>query len=874
MPSMSRPSNRRPGKPSAPNRRSMTHCAGLESAEQVLVVWTEDQFFDGTNQPFSCLHALIDGMQGPDRNQRLVRVIGPNSSDKLSAVGHELGRGRFAMNMALPPRFFSPMATADALFFPKERQSLLVERTIATDLDLARAMVAELRNRGVDLPRPQTSKNEQETAMRARRDRVLLLSEWDTFYGRALPLSFGVSLLTADPADVSTPDDLREQQQATLNMLREDPDAWQKHLPEIVRVSYLRGLDGRTHRTTPLNEVNVKTPNHGLEDGVGPARLDYVRRLAIELKARQGKGPVRAIGILGSDVYDKLLLIRALREVFPESVFFTTDLDARLWQASEIRWTRNLVVASSFGLRVVHGPLPTGAEYDSAALDRIHERQLQLPPFRDNYQSSVYYAALRALGLERWRDAGDGRSVEHPQLFELGHSGPIRLAESDTRDDDCLNEEDGFFQRTACGIRQVGVELVNRFRGTSFSYGDRFGGSMRFGIVALFLLAFVLWYVRRRSIETYERMSRLELLALWGGIAGIYIFVLMVSADGVTGEPFNLTEGTSIWPTEVLRLVVFFLSLFLLGRTHRLLRHNATELAETFQLGRGHHEMSFRSLMRSLRWTTVGRDDDGHIATLWREFLVDGSRLRRSFRAFSLTGIYFAILAFFIFSGGFAASVPARDGFVLLVDRLCLFASLVAMIYLLMTIVDAVILDERFIKLVTATKFSWPRESYEKWGMDQANARPEYEAPLAEWLAIRLIGRRTEVLGGLVIGPFFVLALFVVSRATLFDRWSLPPQILLAMSINAAAAVFAAVVMWRSAETARSEAADRLNAMRLKALTSNDNELAGYIEQLTREVATMRQGAFAPVWRQPSVRALVAPLGGLITTLILERLAS
>ena len=34
--------------------------------------------------------------------------------------------------------------------------------------------------------------------------------------------------------------------------------------------------------------------------------------------------------MLGSDVYDKLLILQALRPAFPRAVFFTTDLNARL----------------------------------------------------------------------------------------------------------------------------------------------------------------------------------------------------------------------------------------------------------------------------------------------------------------------------------------------------------------------------------------------------------------------------------------------------------------------------------------------------------------------------------------------------------------
>ncbi len=61
-----------------------------------------------------------------------------------------------------------------------------------------------------------------------------------------------------------------------------------------------------------------------------------MRRLAAKLKEkddefrRRGEGGIRAIGVLGNDVFDKLLVLRALKPQFPEAVFFTTDYDAAL----------------------------------------------------------------------------------------------------------------------------------------------------------------------------------------------------------------------------------------------------------------------------------------------------------------------------------------------------------------------------------------------------------------------------------------------------------------------------------------------------------------------------------------------------------------
>ena len=78
-----------------------------------------------------------------------------------------------------------------------------------------------------------------------------------------------------------------------------------------------------------------------VERADGRSQYDYLRRLgehliALDSRKRQaGSHGVTAIGVLGSDTYDKLLVLDALREHFPRAVFFTADLDARLpWPRS------------------------------------------------------------------------------------------------------------------------------------------------------------------------------------------------------------------------------------------------------------------------------------------------------------------------------------------------------------------------------------------------------------------------------------------------------------------------------------------------------------------------------------------------------------
>src|SRR6185503_17784687 len=112
----------------------------------------------------------------------------------------------------------------------------------------------------------------------------------------------------------------------------------------------------------------------------GPAQFDYLGRLGDRMDGlqkslkRDGDGQISAIGIVGSDVYDTLLILQALRGRFPAALFFTTDLDVRYFHPRERDWALNLIVVSPYGL---------------ALNDAL---QGNVPEFRDGTQTAQFTA--------------------------------------------------------------------------------------------------------------------------------------------------------------------------------------------------------------------------------------------------------------------------------------------------------------------------------------------------------------------------------------------------------------------------------------------------------------------------------------------------
>lgn len=244
---------------------------------------------------------------------------------------------------------------------------------------------------------------------------VALISEFDTFYGRMLPLTFALEAQRLiDPGFGG----LGGSYTACIERFRTNSGLWPTNLH---RFAYLRGIDGRSPGNKSEQSPQVETkkkfgdedkPKPELERPEGPSQLDYIPRLAERLEnlnrelKRTGKGELRAIGVVGSDVYDTLLILQALNGRFPKITFFTTDLDARVWHPSQLKWTRNLIVASSFGLQL-------GSNL-----------QREAPPFRDSSQTAEFAAALIALG-----DIGTNVLDEiSPRVFEIGRHGPVDLS--------------------------------------------------------------------------------------------------------------------------------------------------------------------------------------------------------------------------------------------------------------------------------------------------------------------------------------------------------------------------------------------------------------------------------------------------------------
>jgi len=274
------------------------------------------------------------------------------------------------------------------------------------DSQLASEALSELELRQISLQKPT--------------HHLVLVSEWDSFYSRAAASAIGAEL------------NRRATKATRLDWIEDfvtNRNVWPSNVHRMV---YLRGLDGETaqgagksesgsqdekqKRPKTLEEMQSWVPEANRPEG--SSQFDYLTRLGTQVAAlneelwRTNRARVRAVGILGSDIYDALLVARALRERLPEAVFFTTDLDARLWHPRELEWSRNLIAISGYGLQLAP------------------ELQQGIAPFRDANSSATYAAALHALGVM----LTNAPLEIPPRRFEISRQGPVDLSTQPSRE--------------------------------------------------------------------------------------------------------------------------------------------------------------------------------------------------------------------------------------------------------------------------------------------------------------------------------------------------------------------------------------------------------------------------------------------------------
>ena len=881
-----------------------------KTKRQVLVLWIDNSAFYFT--PFAHFRRLFASLRPSTAAPKLRwQVLGPVGSDGLRAMLDEAANPGFDTRLfdGMPVAFQSFSATvADAtlmrplvndtlatdhqplsIFF--QSKGISMSRTISDDEKLSKSLTDELLKRGLKTRATRTTPGMNATqasaAYRAmcRVDgpqdpnspsHVAIVAEWDTLYGRSMRRNFTIG-----------------------------PDDDQGFC--VDRFSYVRGLDGKLPErgNTPPSTAegpkdaaaskddNRRQDGSFIERAEGQSQFDYLRRLSGRLREKDrqlrmasfdGAG-IRAIGVLGNDVHDKLLVLQALRPEFPNTIFFTTDLDARFLHPREQAWARNLIVASTFGLRL-NDSLQAGT-----------------PPFRDSYQTAAYFATRLALVPgEPVKQARVDEWLAVPRVFEIGRSRPFDFSGPASAAD----------RGTAVRCRSSELDKCADVHPP---------GSRRYpsvppmaAVLATSALILLLWFPALALSRSLRKRLR-RFVARGGAPAGrrrrrlaLATIVLLLQvvlplllarqwahfADWLTrdGKPISFSEGISIWPTEGMHLLTLVLCIYLVFRGWNALTLNLDEISRALRLGKTRRqlvaEQDFQD--RSLAWwqklantfclrtpyigkmpadaASDPRMSPGTLA-FWKQYIVQNRASSRFVR--SSACVLVVVTGYVLLHHALAEStgLPQRGPISASVHLLIGFAAVVVMNFLVFWVADATLFCVRFVRDLRLKAANWP-ERTERFFQARIGALPP--SVLDHWIDLQFVAHRTRCVTRLIYYPFVVLSLLLLSRSPVFDNWQLPVAVLAMVVLSIAVVLACAVALRWTTEQSREQA---LNDVRDARLLAHSRGLAGSPEAeqlglLQKRMEELNEGAFAPFSQQPLLKAVLLPFATFGGTSLLD----
>lgn len=887
----------------------------------ILVLWIdESELLQATDDhALEGLRNLRCAFQSEAKVNLDLAVIGPWSSSTLNAMVNELNK--FSLKpcdpfdaaptveqRTTPLLIYNSAATEEerTLIPPPQRDKITIsayfkahninyQRAVATDDEVACAMADELTKRGI----------------RPADDHMLLISEWDSYYGRELPITMENAFTKKKcVGDHVNPSSITDHFTIVENYMR----GLDGQLPGSPDVNTGRAARNDGRKSDPAKQNYSDESDTGsskdIELSFGNHQYDYLRRMGIDANAInrdlaiRGYGKIKAIGVLGSDVYDKLAVLQLLRKQFPTAVFFTTDMDARLYHPTELPWTRNLIVASAQGLEA-------------------HERlQGGIPPFRTTYQTSAFLATrlilndvLRALtpagaAPQRATLAEDKQQVgsrlvgdidlpwaNRPRLFEIGITAPFAFpllkaddppdvqtqtyaCESDLRAGECIS-----VQPARAPNFPTPPSLINQFW---FFVASAL--SIGLGACAVVLL-FSSRLTKKLNPGSTSRIANtpLWLAAITCPLVGAILLMIWPYAagwltGGGLGEPIYLMSGISAWPSIGIQLLSIALTVRFFVLAGRQLDTNVAKIQRDFHLRIVDCETKEVSSPAPKRRVTVSNfvkvlsyriqvTKDTRLLDFWNRYVAAGRTQTRLCRL-SIETVTI-VLFWFVLSFSIGNPLPmVRAVWLDWVNTVLVFTEIVTASMLIFLVADATFLCVSFVSGIQEFTSVWPNETIKKY-KDLYNVDGVY---LDQWIDMNVVARRTSCISVLIYYPFAILALLILSHTSLFDYFP-PNWPLITLGTAGLMILFVCSLALRwMAEKQRKQATisllDHLVKIRGQAADATSQGVRGeQIEVLLRLVNDFDEGAFTPLSQQPAVRALMFPLGGLGGTALMQYLS-
>lgn len=656
------------------------------------------------------------------------------------------------------------------------------------------------------------------------------------------------------------------QRRNTLLLVGESDTLYARRLAEVFRnelagqfdnildITYLRGIDGQlpgdsgqrgsAGESAAVGEENLiqsLTSSGQIHLPVGRNQFDYIRRVAQAMKNESVN--VKAIGVLGSDVYDKVLVMQAIRSYFPDAIYFTTDLDALYLNDTVFRAMRNNIVGSGFGLTLNPAFLGTDAD--------------RWPPFRDSYQTSLFYSTFRALQPD---DVPLVRKAPEPRVFEVGHRRLFALNKP------CKSSD-----------KKSVLECVHP---PNSSLQDRYYAAGYLAPVLMFTIFVVAGLLLIRA-ATRGRVMEKHRNRL-GFIYVVFAFATSLLPLALFQEEArSWTAGVSLWPAFTL----VWLSALLAWLAWKWLNEALKSVKKNIE------NEYFGDI------NTKKFDDMSVCERSWKKFCatvsikeppyVDHARVKKLVRSDrrvddrSLFGLMARYMPFSVLLGLILAAlivVFPPSSHTLSSDANALLRMIYVGLGYLVVLGPIVYLTLRLRALmvglvglmgdISQEDNVWPPRMLEAIGRQYGLCRTEAES----WLDIQLVTRITRAVYSSYYGPFVVILVLICSRLPYFDQWPVSNGISYGLAVLLLVSIYQNYEIHRAARELREVVLARFSEVRMQIMLRQNTGHTAYSylsteerlaihDRAVEEVAGMNEGAFLPLTQQPFVRLLLVLLG-------------
>lgn len=836
--------------------------------------------------PYQKLQNLFGIFITPAASEWNINVLGPTSSDMLQEMALEVGESKKASKQ--PPNFklYSPVATVDEpklldylsgfvsddtskaeefeKYFNDRIGPGFFTRTTSTDPKMAEALAKELVIRGVKALPSQSYNNPlvggkidtniiQSGNKTAKGKHVVLISEKENLYGWHIGKTYAEEV-TWQYLDCDS-----ESKKEKWLCIPENQQIYAKTF--IHQYSYFRGLDGeRPHKmeTVGANQETIASAGidssskaaqaKQLEDADGDSQFDYIRRLVDKLEQlnqeleQDGDG-IGAVGILGSDVYDKLLVLEALHEKFPYLLYFTNGIDARFLHPDQNKWARNLIVVSSFGLELTT------------------DLQKDIPPFRSSTQTSYFWATQMALAkslpenqlsldsecLKKYKNSFDVHLIYNSECLRKSHESLVDIQFKMNKQESGLNVINRYYVdhpnlheigRTQAFPLMPEVGFYDSEACNNCQYNSSVPISKLLTLLTICVISPLLVWIyfsqaksapkntsHKNYILSKQQISSVIFLSI-----GFLVAAYLVCFSHIFGlsEPFAWFEGVSMWPSEALRYIAFILSVHYLIEVINFPRLIKEQLTKDFKMN----------------WYNVANPQiTGYVELKKLLDDIENNQTKNCLYVFVVL-IFFGL---FIYSYG-GTNIPYRGDMIFYFDR----ALMVILVVLFMTLLVWVcnIVQKLADCLQSMDDYLiWPPALHRHYRL-LLNIKGN---TCNDWATIQVVSELTECVSKLIFYPFIVASVIMLARMSYFDNWVIRPGLLTIFQLIFISLFYCDYRLKVAAEGAGKNAVKRLRSLLIQQQGGSMpcQNVAQQLEQLIFLAKVEGEGIYKPFVQRP-----------------------